>query len=167
MWFVYSLCSWFLAVTVHAVLCRLSLPFGTVARFFIAGSGVGISLSCFVCASHGIYSVETFSALSAYGFLCELYLFLSTLAMASISSNLLIRLKGNRLQEQDLIAMYDADRMVAVRIERLLAAGLLAEDSGRLHLTRAGTRIVTGFQRLRAFCRDFERIDTGAERRGG
>src|SRR6266567_6188643 len=104
MWFVSSLGFWFLAVTVHAVLCRLPLPFGAVARFFIAGTVAGICLSFLVCTSYGIYSSETFAALLAFGFLCEFYLFLSTLAMASISSTLLLLLRGKALQERELVA---------------------------------------------------------------
>jgi hypothetical protein len=145
MWFLYALAFWLAAVASHALLCRLSLPLGTVVRFLIMGGAAG---SCLIWVSfrpYGMWSPQTFPALSAYSFLCELYLFLITLVQSSISSNLLLILRDRSLSEKDLVDLYDSSRMVSMRIERLLATGLLSEAGGELRLTKHGARIATRF----------------------
>ena len=97
--------------------------------------------------------VVALAALSAgliYAFGCELYLFLSTFSLASISSNILAELRLGPLTEGELARRYASERMVRLRIERLLAAGLMVEADGAFQLTPKGAHLVGIFERLRA-----------------
>jgi len=151
MWFVTSVGFWLLAVAAHAVLCRLRLPFTAVGRFLLANLAIGTALAWLVCRSYGIWSAPTFSALLVFGFLSELYLFLSTLAVASISATVLLTLRNRSLSEEQLSVLLNGQRMVSLRVERLLAAGLLSESASQVRLTAAGTILGTRFLRLKAF----------------
>jgi len=151
MWFAPSVGLWLLAVAAHALLCRRPLPFGTVARFLLAGLAAGAALVWLLERVYGIWSPETFAAVLAFAFLCELYLFLFTLVMASISTKLLLLLRERSLSEADVIAMYDSERMVSLRIARLLTAGFLRESASQLRLTTAGALLATRFLALRTY----------------
>jgi hypothetical protein len=151
MWLAAAIGFWILAIAGHAVLCRLRLPFGAVGHFLLAGLVSGAGLAWLACRHYGAWTPATVSALVAFAFLCELYLFLFTLAIASVSSTLLQTLGDRRLSEKEVIARYDAEGMVTTRIGRLLATGLLSESEGDLRVTRTGARLVTAFLRLKTF----------------
>jgi hypothetical protein len=138
-------------VGAHAVLCRRRLPFGTVARFVVAGLASSAALVWLLDRSYGIWSLKTFAGVFAFAFLCEPYLFLFTLVMASISVKLLLLLRDNSLSEDEVIAAYDSERMVSLRIERLVAAGLLCECAKRLRLTASGVLVAARFLSLRTY----------------
>jgi hypothetical protein len=153
MWLVDALFAVVIAVIGHAGLCRAPIPLSVVTRFVIAGSVVGACLVSWLLGRYGAAAPQTWAGALVFAFGCELYLFLFTLAMTSVSSNLLSNLSQRDMTDMDIAQLYDSRQMVAARLDRLVAAGLLAERPTGLQLTAEGARMVRTFRRLRDFFR--------------
>jgi hypothetical protein len=96
---------------------------------------------------------QTWAAALVYAFCCELYIFLFTFALSSITANLLGRLSRCNMTDRDIEQFYDSRHMVATRLDRLVAVGLLEEGQAGLRLTTEGARMVSTFRLLRGFFR--------------
>ena len=153
MWLIYLLVALAVALLAHAVLSRAAPGVNTVVGFLSVGSVAGIGLLGVLASHYGATSMQTVSALALYAFLCELYIFLFTLAMSSISANLLVRLDRGGLTEQEIDRLYDSSKMVDERIGRLLATTLLKEEPSVLTPTPEGIRLLRILDRLRLFFR--------------
>lgn len=153
MWLVGTLLFFGFAVLAHAGLSRVQLPLNVVLRLLIVGGIIGVGLAWGLLENYGIAAPQTWAGLLIYGFCCELYVFLFTLAMSSVSANLLVNLLQRKMTSSDIERLYDSRQMVEARLDRLIGAGLLAETSNRLRPTPKGVRMVRIFSRLRAFFR--------------
>jgi hypothetical protein len=153
MWLASALLCMIAAVAGHAILCRAPLPPNNVLRFLIVGGLAGGGLVWWLVQSYGVAAPQMWAGLLSYGLLCELYIFLFTLAMSSISANLLANLLRRKMTDDDIGRLYDSRRMVASRLDRLVAVGLLNETSEGLRLTPKGARMVRIFHRLKGFFR--------------
>jgi hypothetical protein len=149
MWFVEPFLALMLAMAGHAVLCRASLASDVVTRFLIAGGLVGACLVWWLIGHYGLTAPQTWAAALVYAFCCELYIFLFTFAMSSITANLLGRLSRGCMTDADIEQLYDSRHMVATRLDRLMAVGLIEETPAGLRLTAKGTRMVRTFRHLR------------------
>jgi hypothetical protein len=153
MWFM-ELCGAFAgAVLFHAIVCRIELPLDRVVRFLAVGSVVGLALLGVLSAQYGLMAVETWAALLGYAFACELYIFLFTFTISSISANLLMSLHRRVLTVQEVDRIYDSQRMVAQRLERLLSSGFLEWQGTQLQVTSKGLRFLGVLGALRGFFR--------------
>ena len=83
---------------------------------------------------------ELITGALTYAFLCNLYIFLFTATLSSVSSNLLFRLSREALTPDDVERLYSGRAMAEVRIKRLVDAGFLAAGTTGLTLTAAGRR---------------------------
>lgn len=149
MWFLASLLLFLAAVALHAAAGRLPLIANSVLRFLAVGGAVGLVLLGWLAGRYGPLSVELLSGLFVYGFASELYIFLFTMTLSSISANLLFRLSRQALLPDDVAQLYSGRQMAEARIERMIASKLLAPRSGGLALTAAGARTVASYERLR------------------
>jgi hypothetical protein len=122
-------------------------------RFLITGGLVGAFLVWWLVGRYGIAAPQTWAAALLYAFCCELYIFLFTFAMSSITANLVARLSRCDMTDMDIEQLYDSRHMVATRLDRLIAVGLVTEHTGELRLTAEGRRMVRTFRRLRRFFR--------------
>jgi hypothetical protein len=66
-----------------------------------------------------------FAGLALFALLCELYLFLFTLALASISANILVVLLSGSLDIKTIENIYASKAMVEKRFSRLISTGLM------------------------------------------
>jgi uncharacterized protein YacL len=153
MWLIYLLVALGAALAAHATLSRTAKGLNRVVGFLIVGSTAGFGLLAALASRYGAASIQMLSALALYAFLCELYIFLFTLAMSSISANLLVRLDRGGLTEDEIDRLYDSSKMVDGRIGRLMATHLLTEESSTLVPTAEGTRLLRILDRLRRFFR--------------
>jgi len=153
MWLIDALLALAVAVLGHAGLCRAPLSSGVVTRFVIVGSLVGACLVSWLLGRYGTAAPQTWAGALVFAFGCELYLFLFTLVMSSVSSNLLSNLARRDMTDMDIARLYDSRKMVGARLDRLVAAGLLTEQPNGLQLTAEGARMVRAFGRLRGFFR--------------
>ena len=141
------------ALVLHAVACRLALRTDRVIRFLVVGGGAGAILLFITTQRHGLSVPETVSAVLIYGFLCELYLFLFTMTISSISANLLVRLRSGGMTLPEIERRYDSRKMVRDRLDRLEGTGFLKYVGGRILLAKKGARFLSVFRCLRRFFR--------------
>jgi hypothetical protein len=152
-WAVLVLASFAAALALHRLACRLPVNMDRVSRFLLAGGIAGACLLWATSARYGLASVETAGAALVYAFLCELYIFLFTMTISSISSNLLVRLSSHDMRVEEIAQRYDSRQMVRQRLERLASTGFLSQTGSRLALTAKGVRFVRTFGALRRFFR--------------
>jgi hypothetical protein len=143
------------AIAVHAVMCRVWGGTNIVPRFIFVGGLLGIGLAWALYDSFGWAKPQFWCGVLVYGLCCELYLFLFTLAMGSVSANLLVNLSRHAMTMAEIEELYDSRVMVSLRIDRLVAAGLFEESSAGLKLTQKGEWTVRAFDWLRTFFRHF------------
>jgi hypothetical protein len=138
-----------IAILLHAVACRLTLPFGSVMRFLMIASVCGLAAVMLMITEYGV-TADVVGATVAFAFAAELYLFLFTLALASVSANMLALLGRGPASATDINNLYGDRAMAALRIERLLATALAQEHDGVISLTSKGHLIARLFAGLRA-----------------
>lgn len=138
-----------LSVGFHAVAGRLGFIANSVLRFLAAGTVMGLLLLVWLVGRYGLWSAELVTGALSYAFLCNLYIFLFTATLSSVSTNLLFRLSREALSPDDVERLYSGRAMAEVRIKRLVDAGFLAAETTGLKLTGAGAKSVAGYARLR------------------
>jgi hypothetical protein len=132
MWCVGAFLALMLAVIGHASLRGASIPLD-VARFLLTGGIIGAGLVWWLVSRYGVSATQTWAGAIIYAACCELYIFLFTFAMTSITANLI-----GKLSRRDL---------------RLIAIGLVVERPTRLQLTTKGARLARIFYQLRGLFR--------------
>jgi hypothetical protein len=152
MWFLGAISAFSIAVVVQAVLRRTKRATSNITvSFLIAACLPGVIFFSWLIARFGCAS-ETWGGSLVFCLLCELYIFLTTLAMASVTANCLVLLARNQNIDKKLESLYDSANMVGIRIDRLKAINLIKEGpSGLISLTVAGERTVRVFSRIRRF----------------
>jgi hypothetical protein len=153
MWFVGAILSLMIAVVGHAGFCRVSMSLNVVTRFLISGGLVGVCLVWWLLNRYGATAPQAWAGALVYAFCCELYIFLFTFAMSSITANLVGRLSRCDMTDKDIEQFYDSRHMVATRLDRLVAIGLVDEQPAGLRLTSGGARMVRTFRLLRGVFR--------------
>lgn len=152
-WFVHSIGAFAAALCVHAIACRLPIQANRVMMFLAVGIVVGTLLAWFTIARYGLLTSETAATLLVYAFTCELYIFLFTMTIGSISANLLIRLSAGDKRLADMLRDYNSMSMVSQRLDRLVDNGFLEPREDLFSLTRKGTCLLKAFHMLRRFFR--------------
>jgi hypothetical protein len=138
------------AVAAHAILARLDMPQNIVSRFLLAGIASGLMLIWHSIRIAGL-GVSSLAGIALYAFLCELYIFLFTFVISSVSARILFSMLSGPLSAGDLEISYDASGMVAQRLTRLKETGLLRDFDGALRLTQKGRRLHRAFLALKRF----------------
>ncbi len=157
MWLPLSFVAFVLAIAFHAICMRVFQNANRVISFFLIGSAMGCALVLIVAWRYGSTSYEAAGSALCYAFLCELYVFLFTLSLSSVSANLLARLHRGRMSPAEVEQLYDSHRMVASRIERLRRNGLLQYDSNAVRVTPKGERLLRTLNAMRVFFRPLRR----------
>jgi hypothetical protein len=137
-----------IAILLHVVACRLPLGFGSVLRFVMIGSVCGLAAVIVMVAEYGL-TADVAGATLVFAFAAELYLFLFTMTLGSVSANMLALLSRTPASPVEIDNLYDDRLMAALRIERLLATGLTQEHDGIISLTPKGELISRLFAVLR------------------
>lgn len=148
-----------ISVGLHAAAGRFGIISNSVLRFLAVGIAVGLILIVVLAGHYGPFSAELFGGALAYAFLCNLYIFLFTATLSSVSTNLLSRLASGPLVANEVAQLYSGTKMTAVRIKRLIDAGFLRAGPEGLALTARGARTVASYARLR---RLFKHANGGA-----
>ena len=149
-WLIWPLICLFAAILAHGVLLRLPTRIDLVRKFLLVGTPIGLMLVAGLLTRYGVSSF-TLAGISLYAFLCELYLFFSTLVISSVSVAMLLLLYKSPVPESELIRVHEPREMVQLRVDRLLANGFLTRSGDQLLLTEKGRRLHHTFQRLRTF----------------
>jgi hypothetical protein len=149
-WLASALVALIVAIAGQILVGLLQPARSMVMRFLIVGGGVGLLLVGHLAGSYGL-GVEVWAAGLVYGFGCELWVFLITLVDSSVSVSLLLLLRRRPLGRVELIRFASGRMMVATRVEKLCARGLLQRASDGYTLTRRGRALVATFRFLRRF----------------
>ncbi len=148
MWLVYPSVALAAAIGLNAAAIPLHLIDNAIVRFAVIAAGVGSFLFAGLYVFYG-FGIETVAAIFMYSFGCQLYVFLFTLVLSSVSVNIMLRLKRGTLTERQLNEIYDSATMAELRVNRLLKNNLVAYDSGRIAATTRGRRLASMFDRFR------------------
>lgn len=147
------------AIALHGL---TGLLFGSaVFRFLAVAIPIGILMLVYVGLQTGV-SPAFFASMFTYGFLCELYMFLFTLCMASVSANLIMFVAGGERDISLLAERYDSTDMVQLRLDRLETANLLHRDGDKFSLTPRARFLVAAYRWLRTLFGHPNSTDTGA-----
>src|SRR5436190_3813349 len=119
MWFVGTLLGLMVAVVGHAILCRAPIPLNRVTRYLLVGGLVGVCLVWWLVFRYGVAAPQAWAGAAVYAFCGELYVFLFTFAMSSVTANLLAKLSRHDMTDQEIEQLYDSRQMVATRLDRL------------------------------------------------
>jgi hypothetical protein len=147
---VLALAAFMLAVLLHGLAMRAPLRLDSVRRFLLTGVPLGLVLVAVSLARFGP-TLPGIAAILLYALLCELYIFLFTLVLSSVSATILIMLRHGPVQPSALASVYEPREMVKVRLDRLLKNDLVERASGRLSVTEKGERLHRIFTGLRRF----------------
>lgn len=141
------------AVVAHAILARLTPTRNTVILSIVGALSVGVAFVAWAWWAFGALSIGFVSAAVTYAAFCELYLFMFTLALSSVSANILVRLAAGPKDRSELDSSYDSRGMVEQRLARMQAAGLIVTKRDQLSLTVRGRAIVKAYRQLRSIFR--------------
>ncbi|MCC7368889.1 MAG: hypothetical protein IT306_10730 [Chloroflexi bacterium] len=148
MWLVLSLGAFLLAIGCHLVVVRLPLPISNVIRYVVGGGAVGVLLALALLVLYGISS-EVVAGLALFAFLSELYIFLFTLVISSVTVSMLLRLRQGPLPEAVLTEEAQSSAMVAMRLEQLERNGFIRTEGGRYVPLSSAQRLTAAFVALR------------------
>ena len=152
LWILAPLASFGLAVVLHGLAMRVPMRVDSVRRFLLVGFPVGAGLVVFSVATLGLTS-HAFAQMALYACLCELYIFSFTLVLSSVSVTMLMMLRRGPVPLAALQATYDPRGMVRLRLERLVAQGLVVREGERFAVSTAGLRLHRAFRALGRFFR--------------
>lgn len=144
------------AVFLHAIVMRVYPAKNRVAAFLAIGSVIGLVLAIILFKRDGWITLQMIGGLALFALLCELYLFLFTLALASISANLLVVLLSDKLDYKRIENLYDSKGMVEKRFIRLISTGLIEQKAIEsktvgYQVTGSGDRVLKFLNMLRQF----------------
>ncbi len=141
-------------IALHAIAARLFSTKNRIVLFIFIGFPIGLALGITMGSHFGWFASQTFAALALFAFFCELYLFLFTFALASISANLLVTLRAGAMGQESIEKLYDSRGMVVTRFNRLVSTGLiqlssLGVEAEGYELTPRGERLLSTLNTLR------------------
>jgi len=147
----YAVMSFLLTLITH-VACAMVFPsVNRVKSFLVVGALVGVGQVLVALYRWPLEVVVPSVVL--YAFLCELYLFAFTLALGSISANLLMRLRHGPLLPRTLNEHYSGELMTRIRLDRLCQSGFLEKNGEGWVPTARARRLAKLFAKLRRFFR--------------
>ena len=140
-----------LTVIAHAILVRTFPSAGKLALFIISGFLLGLLLITVITTKYSFFSIQLFSAVITYSFLCELYIFLFSSLLSSISMNILSMLYAHRKESIDITKIYTGEKMVSNRLARLTKLGMLTEEKQNYLITEKGIGFLHSMQKLQSY----------------
>ena len=156
MWLFGSFFALIGTIALHAIAARLFSTKNRIVLFMAIGFPIGLALGMTMGSHFGWFATQTFAALALFAFLCELYLFLFTLALASISANLLVTLRAGAMDHESIEKLYDSRGMVVTRFNRLVSTGLIQLRS--LGVEAEGYEVTPRGERLLGILNTLRRI---------
>src|SRR5215211_4529751 len=136
------------AVALHAVVCRLPLKLSVVLKYVLVGGLVGLGLLVWLITTYGL-SAPTLAGLVTYALASQLYIFMFTLILSSVSAIWLRRLYRGSIDTATLAEAYSPAWMVDTRIERLADNDFLVRTANGYRLTEKGHNLMQTFGKLR------------------
>lgn len=121
-----------------------------IVGYFVIAAVTGVGLIAWMAIAE-LPTDDALAALLTYGFIAELYMFMFTLSLGSVSAKILQLLRRSTLSQEEIEASYAPKQMVNVRLERLVFAGLIYRQANGFRLTNKGRRLRFSVDRVRRF----------------
>jgi hypothetical protein len=138
------------AILLHGSLVRLFKGINTVICFILEGVFVGLLLFLYLIYYEGI-SYILFASLLIYMLACEIYIFIFTLVMSSISANIILGIGDKKMN----LYKYEGEsiyiEMVQERVSRLESNGFIEKSKSGYLVTPKGYFLNQKFIRLKYF----------------
>jgi hypothetical protein len=147
-WSALSLACFGAALALHALASRFGLIRPAIRRYIVIFGGAGVALLGAILFA-GLPATEALAAVLAYGFLVELYLFMFTLSLGSVSVKILRLLRVTPLTRDEIEARYAPEQMVDIRLHRLVVSGFIVRSDDVFRLTRKGRSVRFAIDRVR------------------
>lgn len=145
----YTFIFFVISVFLHGVTVKIFKKINIVYLYILIGSLMGILLIFFqYCISTN--HIEIISSITLFALLSELYIFVFTLVISSVTVQLLISLTSG---PQNLSAIKNDkfyDEMVQLRIARLIKNQFLILINNGLTITNKGLRLIRFFNWLKS-----------------
>ena len=152
MWVAAPILGFLLATVFHAALIRLLPGKSKLILFLFSGSLCGAVSIFLVAEKYSAFSIQTLGSASLFAFISELYIFLFSSVLTSISMNTLILIMPNAMTDGDLRSIYNGEIMVKHRLQRLINIGMIIQaPSGTLKVTDKGFKYLLFMKRLISF----------------
>jgi hypothetical protein len=148
-WLSGALLYFLAAVVLHAVVCRVPMRINIVLRFVAIGGLLGLGWIWLLHDAYQFGEPGFWAGLLIYALSCEVYVFLFTLVIGSISANLLVSLRSRDMTDLDIDQLYDSRKMVSARLDRLVSTRFLSETPTGLKLSEKGVRTLRVFNMLK------------------
>src|SRR6266852_9130409 len=103
---------------------RAPLRLDSVRRFLLIGVPLGVALVAVSLACFGP-TIPALAAILLYALLCELYIFLFTLVLSSVSATMLIMLREGPVDAARISSACDPREMVNLRLERMIRVAFI------------------------------------------
>lgn len=138
-------------VILHGLAARFDVGLSRETLFLVTGGVSGAALGVWLISRHET-GLATVASLLAFAFCSELYIFLFTLTLNSISAGILLQLGSCALTASELEHLCNGRVMVERRLEQMVAAGFIAVHSGDvISVTQKGKKLIRVFSVLRRF----------------
>jgi hypothetical protein len=146
---LYPVLAILLAVIAQKIVVTRRPDWNSVYAFLTTGTVAGIGL--LAIAYFNLSFNVGLSAILIYAFLCELHIFIFTFAYSSISANLLVQLRRQAMDIDQIDNLYADDAMVRERIDVLQQNGFIDSSGDHIATTAKGRRFTAIFNAARQF----------------
>ena len=136
------------AFLLHAIWCRAAVRPSVVVKYVVVGGLTGLALLAHLLSVEGP-THRTLAGLLVFALASELYIFLFTMIISSVSAIWLRRLYRGSIETSTLAEIYSPAWMVETRLERLVENGFLVRTDDGYRLTEKGRSLINTFTRLR------------------
>lgn len=122
----------------------------SVLAFLFAGGASGITLILYLGITYGWFTLPVFAGGLLFALFCELYIFLFTLVIGSVSAALLIEISSNSVPHAEP-QFLSPKTMLAARLLALSRLGLILRKGDCCIITSKGRLLVRIGRSLRRF----------------
>jgi hypothetical protein len=133
----------------HSLVRRIQPGFNSVLALIDVGFPVGALLVSQLGRSYGWLSLHCFAGTVAFAFFCELYIFIFTLVIGSVSAAILLDTTSPEKIANS--SQPPTDTMLRKRLNALRHIGVIASLGSSYYLTQRGRLLVSSARLLRRF----------------
>jgi hypothetical protein len=145
----YTLIFFFLSVFLHCISIRIFNKINIFYLYIVIGTFTGMALISYQYSA-SINYIEIISSITLFALLSELYIFIFTLVISSVTVQILISMIAG---PQDISTVKNDDlydEMVQLRVARLIKNQFLILSNDSLIITNRGLRLIRFFNWLKS-----------------
>jgi hypothetical protein len=150
-WVLITFLAWIAAITAHAFALRIFPKANTIVLFCTTAFAAGLALLAYIADRDGT-ATHLIAAATLFAFCCELYIFIFTFVISSVSVWILVsRISSGRTIDASGTGKPTSSGMVAQRMSGLQGSGFVQLSHGSYSLTSRGRTVLWVYQQCRFF----------------